>query len=193
MTFDPITHTYREGDIVLPSVTQLLKAAGFIDTRWYKASGTNRGSAVHEATEALDLGEVELRDFSGQEIFPYLEAYEQFKADTGVVYAGIEVPVMHPSYQFAGTLDRDGKIGDEAFLIDIKTGTGKNFWHGLQLAAYESCLGKRHKRILFLKPNGKYSLVDRHKDILFADPMWADYWDSIAKKDFYDRAYFERT
>jgi hypothetical protein len=150
------------------------------------------GTAVHEATEAIDRGDLEFDDFEGEEIFPYLEAYEAFKEDTGIIYTGIEVQVIHKHLGYAGTLDRIGEIKGEKYLIDIKTGAGKSFWHGLQLAAYDGCLdGNHRRRILFLNKNGKYSFVDGWKNIKFSSPMWTDYWISIATKHMYDREYLK--
>lgn len=189
MTFNPVDHTYWEGDKQLPSVTTILKEAGHIDTTWYKKSGTMRGTAVHEATEAIDRGELELGDFEGEEIFPFLKAYDRFKQDTGIVYSGIELQVSHPHLVYAGTLDRIGAINGDEYLIDIKTGAGKSFWHGLQLAAYEACVGHMRKRILFLRKTGTYALVDSWKHIKFSNPMWADYWAAIATQKMYDLEY----
>ena len=189
ITFEAGIHTYKENGLVIPSVTQILKAAGQIDDRFYQKSGTDRGSDVHDATAAIDNGDLDVEDFSQESFFPYLEAYRNFKRDTGVKIEEVELLVSNPRLHYAGTLDRIGIINGKYFLFDIKTGKGKSFWHGLQLAAYEACCNPMEKRILFLGDNGKYSFEDGWKHIKFSDPMWRSYWGAIATKHYFDRTY----
>jgi hypothetical protein len=56
MTFDPVLHEYRDGDLIIQSVTQILKRAGHIDDRWYSEEARERGSAVHELCERFNKG-----------------------------------------------------------------------------------------------------------------------------------------
>ena len=35
MIFDPALHEYSDGGVIIRSVTQILKAAGLIDDRWF--------------------------------------------------------------------------------------------------------------------------------------------------------------
>lgn len=189
VSFDPGTHTYKDGDQEIPSVTQLLKAAGQIDDTWYQPAGTERGSAVHDATAAIDNGDLDLSAFIDADYYPYVAAYMKFKEDTGVEILDVEKRVHHPAMGYAGTLDRIGIINGQKMLFDLKTGKAKSFWHGLQLTAYEACLEPMEKRILFLGDNGKYSFVSSWKTIPFSHGMWRSYWGSIATKAKYDRIY----
>ncbi len=189
ITFDPFAHEYRNDGKLYPSVTQILKDGGYIDTRWYAESGRDRGSQIHEATEGIDRGDFKIEMFEGSEIFPWLLAYEKFKKESGCEVLEIEKIVSHNGLEYAGTLDRILKINGDIFLADLKTGTSRSFWHGLQLAAYKKCLGNESikSRILFLKKTGKYSLSDGVDGHSFDSTMFRDYWDAIAKKSYYDR------
>jgi len=131
--FDEETHTYYLGDMVLPSVTQVLKAEGFYNHRgdpWYM----ERGSIIHEVTELYDLDDLDMESVDPQ-IMPYLQAYIKFRKESGFRPGSIEFPLCHPVYLYAGTIDRLGTIGDEYILLDIKSGSPQKA-DALQLAAY---------------------------------------------------------
>ena len=61
LDFDPKSHTYRVGRLVLPSVTQILETVRIIDYShipWpTREMALFRGSWVHEATAMDDRGE----------------------------------------------------------------------------------------------------------------------------------------
>ena len=46
--FHPALHECREGDRVIPGVTQILKSAGIINCFFYSEEARERGSAVHD-------------------------------------------------------------------------------------------------------------------------------------------------
>ena len=54
LTLDRETHTYRMHGRVVPSVTQMLNSAGQIDTQWYTAESSKRGTDVHTICELDD-------------------------------------------------------------------------------------------------------------------------------------------
>jgi hypothetical protein len=58
LTYDDATHTYKLDGVVVPSVTQVLTAAGVIDNRWFTEEATHRGQLVHVATMLMDQGEL---------------------------------------------------------------------------------------------------------------------------------------
>ena len=200
LTFDSVTHTYLLDGEKVPSVTEILKGAGFIDTTWYKQSGTNRGTAVHEATEFIDRGDMAQEDFESEDWYGYVQAYAAFKAETGFEPVYIEEQLAHPQWKYAGTLDRIGRISGEMVLLDIKTGSAAN-WHGIQLAAYDQMVGGlltgplKNRRVLRLRKNGRYSLDKKGKlrgrETPFEDPIWDDIWLALAKSNFYCR-YFKK-
>ncbi|HCU25403.1 MAG TPA: hypothetical protein DF383_10310 [Deltaproteobacteria bacterium] len=163
LRFDPEKHLYWLGDRPLVSVTQALTEASIIDSRWYTEEAKNRGTAVHKACELLDLDDLEF-DSLHPTIRPYVEAYLQFKRDTGFVPELIEHRVYNETYFYAGTLDRAGRIGKEKVVIDLKSGAVEP-WAALQISAYEACLSGHYTRMaLPLTDTGKYRRPIEYKD-----------------------------
>jgi len=192
--FDQETHTYRVDGRKVDSVTQILKQEGFIDSRWYKPSGTNRGSMVHELTEQMDRGTLKADHLHGSEVYPYLLAWEKFKEDIGcITFINVEYPVATGNY--AGTLDRIAVVNHENWLIDIKTGSHE-LWHGLQLAAYEMAIKATmgieidKRRVVHLKNTGKYSICSKDRKIGDYDSTkWMQIWASIINARWYKQQY----
>jgi hypothetical protein len=153
---DRATHTYSNG---LPSVTQILKSVGLIDTSFYTEEGRQRGTAVHAACEYFDQGDLDESSID-LEIAGYLDAYKAWKAYIGLAssFDWIEVPVSDKAHLYAGTPDRVLTMRPRK-LIDIKTGAFQR-WHPIQAAAYIACLDDpfSYSRFgLYLQLNGKYS------------------------------------
>lgn len=99
--FEAEGHRYGNG---LESVTGILKAEGFIDTRFYDDWSRDKGSMVHLATHYDDIGELD-EDTLDPVIVPYLEAWRKFKRESGFIVEQSEVPMMSTVYQYAGTPD----------------------------------------------------------------------------------------
>jgi hypothetical protein len=161
--FDSETHIYTLGGAVIPSVTQILKAEGFIGSAWYSSGAAARGTAVHAAIHYLTEGDLDESSVPPA-IAGYLEAWKAFTA-AGVFKAIMaETPLASTGYRFAGTVDVIGTgFGGDA-LIDIKTGPWQS-WHDLQLAAYATlaaehghCAPGAETRILQLSADGKFKL-----------------------------------
>jgi hypothetical protein len=163
--FDETTHVYTVAGVQRPSVTQILKDAGLIDTTWYTDEARERGKAVHFATQFLDEDDLEwdtvLPKYRG-----YVEAWERFKQESHFQIGRdsednllIEYRLFHPVSGYCGMLDRLGTIGTAEYLLDIKTGEHQE-WHGYQMAAYSQCLPNPHSRkrmTVHLRANGSYS------------------------------------
>ena len=160
LTFDEATHTYRLDGTVLPSVTTILKAEGFVDTSRYTEYGRDRGTKVHRAIHLYDDGELD-EDSLDPALRPYLEGWIRFKQESG--FEVIESEGRHASeaYQFAGTLDKLGTWKPNTpVIIDIKTGKVES-WVGLQLAGYHILVDDKshYKRFaLHLREDGSYRL-----------------------------------
>lgn len=135
-------HIYREvaTKIVRPSVTQILKAKGWIDDTWFKNNefARDRGSAAHLAIHFLEKGTLDPFTVSPV-IEPYVASYELFKRTTGYRVLYHEKLLFHPQFFYCGSLDSVGILNGEEVIIDFKTGDVKE-WAGLQLAAYNACL-----------------------------------------------------
>lgn len=100
-------HRYTLNGLLLPSVTGILLAEGFIDTTWYTEEARTRGSYVHKARHLDDTGELDESTIDPV-IAPYLEAWRRFKRETGFVVEESEVPKAQSSYLYAGTPDVNG-------------------------------------------------------------------------------------
>lgn len=158
LTFDEAKHIYSFNGVQVPSVTQILTEAGFIDGRWYTEESRMRGTAVHAGCQFLDEGDLDMESLH-PEIVPYVQAYELFKKESGFVVEHIEKRVYSATYQYAGTLDRTGELNGQDVILDIKTGQIQS-WCGLQLSGYNIALGlDLHRFGLQLKDNGKYKLI----------------------------------
>lgn len=152
LTFDVATHVYSDPEtgVIYPSVTQVIKEAGLLgwtvqdDADWYM----DRGSAVHEATALWDRGILDESTLDPQ-IRPYLDAWIKFRKESGYSPKIIEKPLLHVTYRYAGTIDRD--------CIEIKTGQYAP-WHSLQIAAYAHLIDMQHKHwtSVYLHEDGRY-------------------------------------
>lgn len=184
--FSEQDHTYRLNGNPADSVTTILKEEGYIDDTWFRPEATERGTHIHQATELLDAGVMELEDFEGSEILPYLQAWESFKRDSGYRVVKTETLVGNPGMGYAGTLDRLMATPDEAeIMVDLKSGAHE-LWHGLQLAAYRLAFIETFGydvagvRVVHLKKNGKYSICDEDKDVgKYDSTIWDSHWKTI--------------
>ncbi len=138
MTFNPDRHEYSEDDgTQIPSVTQVLKAAGVIDDQWYTAEARDKGSAVHKLCERYANGD--RFDKRGRELasLEYVNAYAAWQRDTLAYALATECRVYHRinGGAYAGTFDILAQILSRRALVDLKTGAPAK-WHAVQLAAY---------------------------------------------------------
>lgn len=158
LTFDPATHEYRVGGVVVPSVTQLLMAAGY-----YSPFATNGdpyyadlGRRVHAMCARIDL-----RTPMGDEKFdvqPYADAYREFIRTHHPSWTAVEQLGYHTALRYAGTVDRIGFLNG-AVVLDIKTGQPSDS-DGLQLAGYDLLFPyiTRRRRVCLYLTGQKYSL-----------------------------------
>jgi hypothetical protein len=159
LTFDEATHTYSVNGRRLMSVTQVL---ALVDDR-HKGDPfyLQRGRFVHQACEYLDRDELD-EDSVDPIIYPYLEAYKKFREETGFKPDLIECRLYHPTYAYAGTLDRIGDLNGNHVLIDLKSGA-KARVDELQLAAYlelarANSIPVKKSFDLYLRDDGTYKL-----------------------------------
>lgn len=141
--FDEDLHEYKVDGVVYPSVTTILKAEGFIDTRFFNEAATDRGTRVHRALQAIDSGVPPVL-YDASDIRGYVTAWEAFCESREPEFFGIEKALYSDAYRVAGTADRLATIEGKQCVIDIKTGAPQS-WHGLQLAAYAVLLGQAPK------------------------------------------------
>lgn len=158
--FDAERHEYQVDGVIRPSVTQILKGAGFIQDDWYSDAARNRGSAVHAACHYLDENDLAM-DTLAPEYAGYVEAWELFKNQADVEIELRESRVYHPLYGYAGTLDRTLRLRKHPrrWVVDIKTGQEED-WHALQTAAYAGTFengGALCRMAVYLRKDGTFT------------------------------------
>ena len=158
-----------EGNVI-PSVTEILS---MINTGYDKINpavlehAAMKGTLVHEWCEEYDYGCEDEQVPS--ELEPYCRAYMDFIRDYKPEWTAIEsvvyTNVMECGDGFTGTVDRIGFINGKLSVLDIKTIASPTSLEHVkvccQTAAYSiagNVWGERYA--LYLKPDGKYRLLD---------------------------------
>ena len=141
-------HIYRWDDEVVPGVNEILTDMGIIDTTFMTEEGAANGKRRHLLLELYDN---EVLDWSSvdESDYNYMVGWQEFLTDTGFQINDIEKQVYNERWHYAGTLDRAGREKDNAWLIDIKTGSGVMPYAGLQLSLYAAAYRgwpKKHYR-----------------------------------------------
>jgi hypothetical protein len=155
--FYPPLHEYREGDIVIPSVTQTLKDAGVINCFFYSEEARERGSAVHELCERYANGGRFDEKGRSLETLAYLNAFAAWVRENGVYAISTETTVDHTidGFRYCGRYDLLAEIRKERVLVDIKSGAPAK-WHVTQTAAYALAVNPAKALLLYLKADGSY-------------------------------------
>jgi hypothetical protein len=161
ITFIEDGHIYRdEAGRELPSVTTILKEVGLIEshgTEWHM----DRGSAVHRTIELHEKGTLD-ESVLDPVLRPYLQAWMDCKAKTGLQVEEMERVVAHPVYRYAGRVDGIGTLGGKTALSDIKTGAFQRWWI-LQSAAYNLITKCARQISIELRDDGTWGMTE-HKD-----------------------------
>lgn len=163
--YDPVCHRYVMDGQTVPSVTQCLKAAGIIDTTFLNnQAALERGTRVHRCCEIIDEDRRSASSTAAMLALTideqhYRYAYERFVYDHAPRYTHVEVGLLHATLRFGGRPDRicADLAGQGPAILEIKTGS-KAAWHGVQLAAYQMLFPTGARWVVYLKPNGRYSL-----------------------------------
>lgn len=175
--FDEEKHIYTVDGKQVPSVTDICNP---ITSEHYGAinaaileMASRRGTAVHEATQLIDLGVMPGDD---PEVDAYVNAYLDFLLDYKPKWEYIEWIGYYDDFwdgeyrvEYCGTVDRAGWVGDEFWVLDLKTTaspTKENYIATCcQVTAYShfepfmQISDVKHK-ILYLRKDGSYRLVD---------------------------------
>lgn len=174
LEFDRASHTYRLDGIQVPNVTLVTDALSSYygvpaDVLQRKAE---IGDAVHYATELDDQGDLDDESLPS-EIVGYVNAWRQFKSDTGWVTQASEVRVCSKKFLYAGTLDAVGRfyrhkrISPKALaLVDKKCTFTIMPAVGPQTSAYMNAWNEdanpsdriKYRAAVQLKPSGDYVL-----------------------------------
>ena len=177
VNFDSETHTYTDdAGTEYPSVTTIIKEVWPVDTRFYRSTASDRGTAIHEMTALIDSGLATIDDMVGEEQYIPIRSWCTFVDRMGGEFAAVEEPFIHPTLHYAGTIDRILKTDGEVLLLDQKNGASAA-WHELQLGAYavgaRDCLGIEPDRAFVVyvpKEGGHPKPVE--VDIRFAMAAW---------------------
>jgi len=149
-------HVYRDdAGVRIPGVTETLAAAGVIDSRWFDDYSRDRGSLVHDACALYDKNDLDILALDVV-LQPYVAAWITFLHDSGFDPGLIERVVHNPAHNYAGKLDRTGRMAGCNWVLDIKTGKPQA-WTAIQTAAYAGCLlGAPHRASVELMDDGNY-------------------------------------
>lgn len=169
--FDPGPHEYIDTatGAVLPHITGMLEATGWIDDTWYTEESSDRGQAVHALTRDYDLDALDVATchspFRG-----YLLAHVKATGIFRPQWIAIEEPQVHPRLRFGGRPDRVGRIYGAAGVLEVKSGDPEKS-HAIQ-TALQAILAADDFRLpadtlvryaLYLKDTGKFRL-EQHKN-----------------------------
>ena len=166
--FNEEKHIYTVDGKVVPSVTDICSPItadhyGDINSAVLEMAA-RRGTAVHEATELIDLGTMPEDD---TEIDGYINAYLDFLLDYQPKWEYIEWIGFNDIHGYCGTIDRAGKVGNEYWVLDIKTTASPSKEQYMatccQTRAYSMMIKTDRtpkRKILYLRKDGSYRLVD---------------------------------
>ena len=122
LTFDEFTHTYRLDELILPSVTTLMK---LLSDDFYRAvtpevldRAARRGTAIHNAIENyIEFGVQDIpTQYAG-----YFEAFVQWWGQRKPEPLALEKRVYHKILRYAGTADLICMIDGRLTLVDYKS------------------------------------------------------------------------
>ncbi len=157
MQFTAATHEYKQDGISVPSVTQILVAAGYIDSQWMTEESRERGTAVHDLCQRYAMGS--RYDNAGRELesLEYVNAFAAWMTVTKAYAIATEQIISRSinGHRYAGRYDLLCDIRGKRLLTDIKTGV-KAKWHHIQIAAYALAAKPDRCSILYLRPDGTY-------------------------------------
>lgn len=172
LEFSEERHEYRLDGKIVPSVTQVLAPLYSFDRVPPEVLEHKRqiGHAVHKAVELDIQGELDEASLADA-VRPYFDAWRLFRSIVRWEDFQTELRVAHTSNRYAGTVDLILRVGEQWWLIDVKSCATVSPAVGLQTAAYarayettfpECRIGKRFA--LQLKANSK-PCVTEYRDL----------------------------
>lgn len=93
----------------------------------------DRGVAVHSIAEQIIRGQ---KPEIPEELGPYVAAYHGFLREWSPQFVAVEQMVGSLRHGYGGTFDAVARIGNERWMLDVKTSTNVYPETALQLAAY---------------------------------------------------------
>jgi hypothetical protein len=161
--FDSATHTYRQAGIVLPGVTRVIDHAGLTSFENVRDDILERrgrlGTIVHRSCHFFDQNDLDWQTVAS-EAKGYVESWAILCEDLHVKWRMIEHQCVAEidGMKFGMQIDREGPIGGEESIVDIKISRQAEPWHGVQLAGY--AIGLPHE--LLQTPMARFSRRRRY-------------------------------
>jgi hypothetical protein len=171
--FDAGAHEYIEvgTGALLPHITGMLHATGWVDDTWFTEESSLRGQAVHRLTAEYDLGALDIESCTSR-YRAYLLGHVKLMGIVRPKWNAIEEPIVHPTFKFGGRPDRDGLVFSPGLnaVWEVKAAIPQRS-HQVQTALQAILVAPKLglppfavKRFAeYLKPNGKFK-VEEHKD-----------------------------
>lgn len=179
LRFHAPTHTYWCGESRLLGATEMLRATGYIDPRWFTDGACERGSYAHQAIAWALAGDLD-EDLLDPSLRGYLTAARTFLRASDVEALEVETPRYDATLGIAGTPDVLGTWVAptgvrRGVLIDWKTGAPQR-WHRFQTSIYRHLAQEPDESgvswptldrvCVYLASDGSF-LVEPHKDDRF--------------------------
>ena len=163
LEFDEPTHVYRWNGAIVPSVTQIIRAALGNPFEFVSEAVLDHkrkiGVAAHKAVE-LDSQGVLDDETVHPLVMPYLVAWRQFREQWPCEILDSEAKMYSGTYGFAGTPDLFAKLHDGSYcVIDLKTGL-PGPQAAIQTAAYANFVEATRRFALQARNDGKYRLTE---------------------------------
>jgi hypothetical protein len=165
LTFDEEPHIYRLGNVVIPSVTQVL--GGIFKPYFPPGPHRVKGRRVHKATELADLNTIHRYEVA-EYLMGYVAAWRAVCREFGWIWEPecIECRVFDPVRLVAGTIDRVRV--DSPLVVDIKSGAASKE-AALQTAAYAEmrfpdCYARVERCAVEIHDNGTFNPPIWHRD-----------------------------
>lgn len=213
LSFDSVNHEYRLHGRRVPSVTGIIRIAGL--TSGYSFEDplhAYRGLACHHGAALIDAGKEDVwfgvdlpKDHPRYKEYVqvahdintgYLPAYRNFREQTGFQGYTSELGMIHPTWKFGGTLDSCGEVGEDIWLMDLKSGVLPELVP-IQLAAYHMLIKEglpidpEHPGLDWLREVVKQGRKIHRKALrLSRDGGWT-LFSETSKKEPYDSRVFD--
>lgn len=142
LTFDQERHEYTLDQVVVPSVTQVLRASGLIDfsgiPEGILEAAQRRGTIVHQAAHYYNEHDLDVGEFIGNypKYAPYLLSWIALMESGRLQTHFCEYRVASRKHRYAGTIDWLGEFDGHGALIDFATGDPDDCAKHYQTAGY---------------------------------------------------------
>jgi len=120
--FDPETHEYYLDDVLIPHITGMLEATGYIDDEWFTEEACDRGTMVHRLAAEYDLGAISDPRQVVCEYKGWFLAHVEAMRTVHPTWLHVETALASPQHRFGGRPDRVGKVWGAWAVVDLKTG-----------------------------------------------------------------------